>query len=62
MHCQACEKVVTKRLATLPGVQEVTVDVANGTASVRSEQDLTPDSITGALQDTHYTVTNVQSS
>lgn len=62
MHCQACEKVVTKRLGSLPGVTNVHVDLENGTATVQTDQDLTQESAASALQDTHYTVTDIQTS
>jgi copper chaperone CopZ len=62
MSCSACEKVVTKRLSSLPGVQHVSVDVENGKATAQSENELSQEAVEAVLKDTHYTVANIQNS
>jgi copper chaperone CopZ len=59
MHCAACEKVVTKRISAIPGVQNVQVDVENGKVTITSEKDILQENIADVLQDTHYSVISI---
>lgn len=40
MSCGHCEKAVTSALKSVPGVQDVRVDLQGGTATVQGEADL----------------------
>lgn len=59
MSCSACEKVVTKRISAIPEVQNVTVDVENGKATIISEHGISQEDVQKVLQDTHYSITNI---
>lgn len=59
MHCSSCEKVVSKRIFQIPGVQNVQVDVENGNTIITSENGVSEEKVKEMLQDTHYSVTNI---
>lgn len=51
MSCQGCAQSVERRLLSTPGVERATVDLANATASVTyDEQITTPYSLEQAIQ------------
>lgn len=56
MHCSACEKVVTKRISQIAGVESVQVDIESGQATIISENGISLDTIQKVLKDTHYSV------
>jgi copper chaperone CopZ len=53
LTCEACVKMVQKRLRRLPQVQDVVVTVS-GQAMIVADQEFTPDAIRQALADTPY--------
>lgn len=59
MMCQACEKVVTKRLLGIAGVTEVKVNVKTGNAMVVSGNAIRKEEAEAALSGTHYQVAEV---
>lgn len=59
MTCHACEKVVSKRLSSIVGVQGVAVDVPNGNATITASGNISKEEIEKALSGTHYQVVNV---
>ncbi|HLD26332.1 MAG TPA: heavy metal-associated domain-containing protein [Patescibacteria group bacterium] len=58
LTCGACEKVVSTRLKTIEGVQEVHVSSQNGFTSIIALRLIDPQEVTKALQDTHYKIVN----
>lgn len=58
LTCGACEKVITKRLQVIEGVEKVQVSAENGQASIIASRPISTDEVTEALQGTHYAVIN----
>lgn len=58
LTCGACEKVISKRLNTIEGVEEVHVSSVNGFASIIAPRHIEIQEIEKALQGTHYKVIN----
>ncbi|MFI5150818.1 MAG: heavy-metal-associated domain-containing protein [Bacteroidia bacterium] len=56
MACSACASSVEKRLAQLPGVKEVHVDLAKKEASVTGDQEIKSEQVKDALKGTNYTL------
>ncbi|MBI4973590.1 heavy-metal-associated domain-containing protein [Candidatus Roizmanbacteria bacterium] len=59
MTCGACEKVITKRLKTIEGVQDVSVSAQSGQTSISATRSITNDEVTKALQNTHYKIVSI---
>ena len=59
LTCGACEKVITKRLKTIEGVQDVSVSAQSGQTSISATRFITNDEVTKALQNTHYKVISI---
>lgn len=60
LTCGACETVITKRLKTIEGVQDVQVSAQNGQASISASRSITNDEVTKTLQNTHYKVVSME--
>jgi len=58
LTCGACEKVISKRLQKIEGVQGVQVSLQNGATSITASRPISIDEVTQALHDTHYKVIN----
>lgn len=56
MSCDHCRAAVEKALSSLPGVKEVTVDLAAGEAKIRSEGAIDAQAIRQAVQGAGYQV------
>ncbi|WP_431942590.1 heavy-metal-associated domain-containing protein [Micromonospora marina] len=54
MTCEHCVKAVTGELSALPGVDEVRIDLANGTATVTSATPLSDESVRAAVDEAGY--------
>lgn len=54
MTCEHCVKAVTEELTVLPGVQEVRVDLAAGTATVTSAEPLPVERVRAAIDEAGY--------
>lgn len=52
MSCGHCEKAVTTALKSVPGVQDVRVDLQGGTATVQGEAD--PQALIAAVAEEGY--------
>ncbi|GBF04672.1 heavy metal transport/detoxification protein [Deinococcus aerius] len=52
MSCGHCEKAVTSALRSVPGVQDVRVDLPGGTATVQGEAD--PQALIAAVTEEGY--------
>ncbi|WP_216328579.1 CopZ family metallochaperone [Deinococcus aestuarii] len=52
MSCGHCEKAVTGALKSVPGVQDVRVDLQGGTATVQGEAD--PQALIAAVTEEGY--------
>jgi copper chaperone CopZ len=59
MNCEACRQAVEGAL-TLPGVSSVAVDLGTGGVDVTHAQDITPELMVGAVEDSGYTVSEVR--
>ncbi|HAU66164.1 TPA: cation-transporting ATPase [Candidatus Uhrbacteria bacterium] len=56
LTCEACIKVSTKTLQTLPGVKSVSVDLQTGSTHITSEEPINPDDVANALKAKGYIV------
>lgn len=56
LTCQACQTLTQRRIQRIPGVQEVSVELATGVATVSVDRDVTRTEVQNALAGTHYTV------
>ncbi|NCO88594.1 hypothetical protein AUK04_00055 [Candidatus Roizmanbacteria bacterium CG2_30_33_16] len=56
LTCGACEKVITKKLQTIEGVQQVHVSAQNGITSIIASRSISKDEVTQVLQGTHYQI------
>lgn len=56
MTCAHCEHAVTAALAALPGVDDVVVDLADGSATVRHRGTLDDLAVDAAVADAGYAV------
>lgn len=54
MTCQHCQNAVSAELGRLPGVQDVQIDLAAGTATVTSEQPLDQQAVRDAVDEAGY--------
>ncbi|SCL13715.1 Copper chaperone CopZ [Micromonospora rhizosphaerae] len=54
MTCEHCVRAVTEELSALPGVEEVRVDLARGTATVASTEPLPVESVRAAVDEAGY--------
>lgn len=59
LTCGACEKVISKRLKTIEGVQDVQVSAQNGQTIISASRSITKDEVTKALQNTHYKIVSI---
>jgi len=56
MTCEHCVNAVGTELRALPGVRDVRVDLAAGTATVTSAAPLDPDAVRAAVDEAGYDV------
>jgi copper ion binding protein len=56
MTCGHCVNAVSSELGQLPGVSDVQVDLAAGTATVTSDQPLDPAAVRAAVDEAGYEV------
>jgi copper chaperone CopZ len=54
MSCQHCIDAVTAELGRVPGVEQVTVDLASGTVEVASAAPLALDAVRAALDEAGF--------
>ncbi|MEU9826982.1 heavy-metal-associated domain-containing protein [Micromonospora chersina] len=54
MTCEHCVRAVTEELSALPGVEEVRIDLASGTATVTSAAPLPVESVRAAVDEAGY--------
>ncbi|MEU5723317.1 MULTISPECIES: heavy-metal-associated domain-containing protein [unclassified Micromonospora] len=54
MTCEHCVRAVTEELSALPGVEEVRVDLAAGTATVTSSDALPVETVRAAVDEAGY--------
>ncbi len=59
LSCQHCVNHVTNALADLPGVSEISVDLATQTASFNADQPLTDELIRSAIEEAGYEVVEI---
>ena len=60
MTCNACEKLVTRRLVSIGGIESVKVDVQNGDVSISASRSIDYQEIEKVLTGTHYQVVSVE--
>ena len=56
MTCDHCVKRVTKEISTIPGVSTVAVDLAAGTSTFDSENDIPRDALAAAIDEAGFTL------
>lgn len=55
LTCEACTKIIKKRVGKLSNVSEVNVDL-QGNLEIKADRDLDKDEVITALKDTDYKV------
>lgn len=50
LTCEACVRLSTMALKTIPGVSDINIDLKLGNASLKSSQDTSWDQVSSALQ------------
>lgn len=55
LTCSACTKLISKRIRTIAGVEDVSVELP-GTAIIKSPRKISDDEVKKVLEGTHYTV------
>ena len=55
LHCDACIKLISKRLSKLQGVRTVQVELS-GKTQIEADRVIEADEVQAALADTEYTV------
>lgn len=58
LTCEACEKIITKRLNKIEGVYNVYVVAQTGATSITATRSISKEEVTQALVGTHYQVIN----
>ena len=56
LTCEACIKLASKRLAKVPGVQAVNIDLASGNAQVSGDANLNLEALAQSLEGTTYSI------
>lgn len=54
MHCEACTKLSAKRIKSIDGVTDASVDLSSRTATIRAERPITVDDVNTVLIDSDY--------
>ncbi len=58
LHCEACVKLVKMDLGEIPGVSEVSVDLASGEGTITADREVGVSEIEQALAGSEYKVIN----
>lgn len=56
MTCDACQKVVQKKLSKVADVTAVAVDKSSGVANLSAKRNITLEEVKTALEGTHYSL------
>ncbi|MEI8057480.1 MAG: cation transporter [Actinomycetes bacterium] len=56
MTCQHCVAAVTEEVSSIAGVEAVEIDLGNGLVTVRSEADISVESMAAAVDEAGYTL------
>ncbi len=56
MTCHSCVSTISKAVRLVPGITEVSVDLAAGTVQVAAPETVSTDTIAAAIADAGYTV------
>lgn len=59
LTCDACVKLVSKKLAKIKGVSELSIDKRSGTLEINSEKIIEAREINNYLKDTDYKIENI---
>lgn len=57
INCEACTKVIKKRLLTVPGVVDAQISL-DGQTEIKTDRQVTLSQLQGVLHDTDYRITN----
>ena len=55
LSCEACTKIIKKRVGKLPDISEINVDI-QGNLEIKADRDLDKKEVITALRDTDYKV------
>ena len=61
ISCGHCAQAITQEVSSVPGVQQVTVDLGTKRVSVEAREDVASETITGAINEAGYTEITVVS-
>lgn len=56
MTCASCEKIVSKKLKLIQGVEEVLAEAQTGNVTLSGSREIGQQEIVNALQGTHYSL------
>lgn len=56
LTCESCVKLASMKIKKIPGVKDVSIDLATGEARVESVADLDLGIIKHSLEGTHYSI------
>jgi copper chaperone CopZ len=56
MTCGHCVHAVTTEISAIPGVADVTVDLASGLVTVTADPDPSPEAVAAAVDEAGYTL------
>lgn len=56
MTCSSCEKIVSKKLKLIQGVEEVLAEAQTGNVTLSGSREIGQQEIVNALQGTHYSL------
>lgn len=55
ISCGHCAQAITREVSSVPGVQQVTVDLGTKRVSVETPEDVASETITSAINEAGYT-------
>ena len=61
ISCGHCAQAITREVSSVPGVQQVTVDLGTKRVSVAAREDVASETITSAINEAGYTEITVVS-
>lgn len=54
MHCGSCAKIIKMTIEELPGIGEIKINVANGTAQISAEDSVSPEDVLQKIKEAGY--------
>ncbi|NTU98596.1 heavy-metal-associated domain-containing protein [Candidatus Falkowbacteria bacterium] len=58
LTCEACVKLVTKRLKSIAGVENVSINLSTGQTEITAFRPINPEEVTASLTNSPYSIIN----